>query len=273
MSLYESAISHSGAGALEASPLATPSPAFGGWAELYWRFRPIYPTAVFDLLSALLKGRAELCVELGAGSGQATVCLLDRFAHVIAVEPDAAMAKLMPAPPRLTGVIATAEAYAGPDRPADAVVAASSLHWMDQAQIVPKAAGWLRPGGAFFAFGYGAIQYPGAGGAVHRCLQRHAQRSRAHVDRRLTDFAPYGDVLEASGAFSHVDSFELYADHRWSARELAGFLVSTSYGQATAQASGDAAGYFEDLAAAIARASAGKAVAVRFPIQGAFGLV
>lgn len=249
-----------------------PSPAFGAWAELYWRFRPIYPIAVFDLLSALTKGRAELCVELGAGSGQATVCLLDRFSEVIAVEPDADMARLMPKLPRLSPVVTSAESYAGPDRPVDAVVAASSLHWMDQERIVLRAADWLRPGGVLFAFSYGAIQYPLVAPAALRVLQKHARRTRSHVDLRLTDFEPYEGALLACGAFVHVDSFELYAEHRWSARELAGFLVSTSYGQAVALASGDAAGYFEQLSGEIAAAADGRPVLVRFPIQGAFGL-
>jgi trans-aconitate methyltransferase len=220
-----------------------------------------------------MKGRADLCVELGAGSGQATVCLLERFREVIAVEPDADMARLMPTLPRLHKAIASAEAYRGPDRPVDAVVAASSLHWMDQAQIIPQASRWLRPGGVMFAFSYGAIQYPAVTSAALRVLQRHARLARAHIDPRLSDYEPYEAAFAASGAFSQVESFELYAEHRWSARALAGFLVSTSYGQAMAIATGDAQGYFDELSAALSAATEARPVNVRFPVQGAFGVI
>lgn len=255
-----------------AARLSSRSPAFGAWADLYWRFRPIYPQAVFTLLSALVKPRAALCVELGAGSGQATTCLLNRFERVVAVEPDAAMAKLMPHVARLDTLISSAEAYPGPDRPADAVVAASALHWMDQEQIVRRAGDWLRPGGVFFVFNYGAVQLPGAAASVQRVLQRHAQTSRAHADSRLSDFAPYGDTLEAAGCYRDVDTFELFADHRWSARELAGFLMSTSYGHAAAVSSGDASAYFQRLIDDLDAASEGRVLSVRFPIDGGFGL-
>lgn len=249
-----------------------PGPEFGAWAELYWRFRPIYPAPVFALLSALVRDRARLCIELGAGSGQATTSLLERFERVIAIEPDAAMAKLMPHAPRLETLIVAAEEYAGPDQRADAVVAASALHWMDQSAITGRAAGWLRPGGVFMAFSYGAVQVPGAPAAVQRVLHRHAQRTRAHVDPRLSHFAPYHRSLEASGAYHGVETFELFADHRWGARELAGFLMSTSYGHAAAVSTGDATAYFQALVDELTGAYDGRALCVRFPIDGAFGL-
>jgi trans-aconitate methyltransferase len=247
-----------------------PVPAFGAWAELYWRFRPIYPAAVFDLLHQATLGHHRLCVELGAGSGQATTCLMDRFDHVIAVEPDQAMARLLPDLPRLTKVTCPAEAYQGPGRAADAVVAASSLHWMDQDLVTGLAATWLRPGGVLFAFSYGAIQYPHAGAALHQALQRHAKRTRAHVDSRLSDFTPYATSISGAAAYGPVETFELYADHCWSGRELAGFLLSTSYGQALAASTGDADGYFEALCLELTAAATARPITVRFPIEGAF---
>lgn len=250
---------------------ARDGPRFGAWAELYWRFRPVYPAPVFAQLATIAPSRA-LCVELGAGSGQATASLLELFDHVVAVEPDDAMAQLLPAAPGLSRVIARAEDYQGPSAPADAVVAASALHWMDQAHITTQAGDWLKPGGAFFAFNYGAVQYPHASPAALRVLQEHAQRTRSHVDSRLMDFTPYDDALRAAGCYTDVRRFEVYADHRWSPRALAGFLMSTSYGQAMAIASGDADGCFEDLAIALSAANGGKAILVRFPIEGAHAL-
>ena len=44
-------------------------------------------------MSALVGGRDGLCIELGAGSGQATLDLAARFKRVVAVEPDAKLAR------------------------------------------------------------------------------------------------------------------------------------------------------------------------------------
>ncbi len=66
---------------------------FGEVAELYDRHRPTYPPALIDDLVAeaqLNGGRAVL--EVGAGTGKATVLFAQRGIPVVAVEPNAEMA-------------------------------------------------------------------------------------------------------------------------------------------------------------------------------------
>ena len=66
---------------------------FGQVAELYARSRPGYLPQVFDdliRLSGLPEGGDIL--EIGPGTGQATVPLAERGYRVTGVEPDAAMA-------------------------------------------------------------------------------------------------------------------------------------------------------------------------------------
>lgn len=249
------------------------APAFGAWANLYQKHRPAYPAKVFDRLDAVTGGASGLCIELGAGSGQATADLVQRFSHVVAVEPDAAMARLIPASPRLDVRIAPAEAVELPERTADAVVAAASFHWMDQAAVARRAARWLAPGGVFFAFVMGRVQFPDAPRAVAERVNFEMIRARAHVDERLWSWTPYTEALRQSGVFAATSGFELYADYAWTPAEAAGFLASMSFAQPLAHASGDPDGYLEALTQDLARAARHRPIAARIPIEGAYGRV
>src|ERR1700742_1269450 len=66
---------------------------FGEVAELYDRHRPTYPAELVDDLVALagLDGSRPV-LEVGAGTGKATVLFASRGIPVIAVEPSAEMA-------------------------------------------------------------------------------------------------------------------------------------------------------------------------------------
>ena len=62
-------------------------------AELYDRARPRYPTGLFDDLAELAGiGPGSSVLEIGPGTGQATVALAERGCRVVAVELGAALA-------------------------------------------------------------------------------------------------------------------------------------------------------------------------------------
>lgn len=247
------------------------APSFGDWAQAYRRYRPTYPASVFAYLCELVGQRRDVCVELGAGSGQATGDLLPLFGEVIAVEPDAAMARLIPPDPRLTISVERGEDVRLPPACADAVVAAAALHWMDEAAILKAAGAWLRPGGVFFAFGFGPPQYPAAPAGLASLLGQLRRDQRVHEHAVLTGIRPYRETLGESGVFAQTGARETYASFVWTPQELAGYLVSTSGGQARARASGDAARHGDLLAEAIAEAARGP-IRVRFPVEIAYGV-
>jgi SAM-dependent methyltransferase len=117
--------------------------------DLYDRVRPGYPSALFaDLagLAGLHPGSTVL--EVGCGTGQATRSLVELGYAVTAVEPGADMAAL--ARRRLPGVEienATFEEWDDRGRRFDALVAASSWHWVDPAVGRRRAPEVLKPGG------------------------------------------------------------------------------------------------------------------------------
>jgi SAM-dependent methyltransferase len=76
--------------------------------------------------------------------------LTERFAHVRAVEPDARMrAVLAERAPGAEVVGGRAEEIPAGDASFDAVIGASSWHWVDETLALPEVARVLRPGGRF----------------------------------------------------------------------------------------------------------------------------
>lgn len=110
---------------------------FDAVAEDYQRVRPTYPAEVFDDLVALarLSPGARL-LEVGCGTGQATLPLAERGFNIVAVELGERMASLtrrravgFPAVHVLRGAFEDWEP-AGADE-FDAVVSFAAFHWVD----------------------------------------------------------------------------------------------------------------------------------------------
>ncbi|MFF3916905.1 class I SAM-dependent methyltransferase [Streptomyces sp. NPDC001852] len=122
-------------------------------AELYDRARPGYPPGLYDDLADLAGARpGSRVLEVGCGTGQATVPLARQGCRITAVEAGPSMAAL--ARRNLAGagtaevVTAEFEKWPLPDEPFDTVLSATAFHWIDPAVRVAKAADALRPGGA-----------------------------------------------------------------------------------------------------------------------------
>ncbi|SHG87933.1 class I SAM-dependent methyltransferase [Streptoalloteichus hindustanus] len=122
-------------------------------AELYDRCRPTYPPALFDDLAALVPlTPASRVLEIGCGTGQATLPLARLGCAVTAVELGAEMAavarrKLVPFP-SVRFEVTSFEEWPLPAEGFDLVLAATSFHWVDPAVRTAKAADALRPDGA-----------------------------------------------------------------------------------------------------------------------------
>ena len=121
-------------------------------AERYDRARPGYPAALFDDL-AELAGIGPGCrvLEIGCGTGQATVPLAERGCEIVAVELGAGLADVarrnLARFPAVQVVTAAFERWPLPAEPFDVVFSATAFHWIDPAVRVVKSADALRPGG------------------------------------------------------------------------------------------------------------------------------
>jgi SAM-dependent methyltransferase len=126
--------------------------------ELYDRARPTYPAEVFDDLAALahLPAGARI-VEIGCGTGQATLALAERGYRVTCVELGAGLAgaarrKLS----RFSGVEvinANFETWEPAHAGFDAVVAFTAFHWIRPDLRYERSASLLREGGILAVVG------------------------------------------------------------------------------------------------------------------------
>ena len=122
-------------------------------AERYDRVRPIYEAQIFDDLAALagLDSRSRI-LEIGCGTGQATVALAQRGYRITAVELGARLAEIARrnlADYRDVEVtVAAFEEWPLAEQQFDAVVSANAFHWINRVVRVPKAAEALRSGGS-----------------------------------------------------------------------------------------------------------------------------
>lgn len=122
---------------------------FDAEALAYDRFRPRYPEALFDDLLSLVDSPSPTAIEIGAGTGIATVPLVERGVRVLAVEPSASMAEILTEKLRdEVEVIVDRFQDWVPDRVADLVVAFNAWHWVDPRIAVDRVAEVVRPGGA-----------------------------------------------------------------------------------------------------------------------------
>ena len=101
-------------------------------AELYDRARPRYPPALFDDLADLTGiGPGSRILEIGPGTGQATLPLAERGCRVVAVELGADLAAVarrnLARFPTVEVVTAAFEDWPLPSEPFDLVLASGSM--------------------------------------------------------------------------------------------------------------------------------------------------
>jgi SAM-dependent methyltransferase len=173
-------------------------------------------------------------LEIGSGTGQATLPLAERNYHVTAIElgPNlAAVARRKVAGfPNVAVIVAAFEDWPLPPEPFDAVVSATAFHWLDPSMRVTKAADALRPEGSLATISTNHID----GGDsqffidVQDCYRRWV---RGSGDIRLPTAAeiPADSAdLEHSGLFEPPTFRRFEWEQPYSAREYLALLSTYS---------------------------------------------
>ena len=124
---------------------------FTGKAEGYSKFRPRYPGALLDYLTASdsLKD-GSVIADVGAGTGILTGQLLDRGFTVLAVEPNGDMRRIAERDlgfhPAFRSINGTAENTTLPNGSVDLVTVAQAFHWFDRDRFQTECRRILKPG-------------------------------------------------------------------------------------------------------------------------------
>ena len=138
---------------------------FNKIADLYGQVRQGYPAVLFADLWDLGELRQDARVlEVGCGTGQASLDLAQRAGTVLALDPGplliARAEDMRPPDSKLTYLVSRFEDYTPEPEAFDLVASAQAWHWVDPAIGFPKAATALKPGGAFAIFGHVPMTLP-----------------------------------------------------------------------------------------------------------------
>ncbi|RCG31104.1 class I SAM-dependent methyltransferase [Sphaerisporangium album] len=205
-------------------------------AELYERARPGYPVAMFDdLAEVACIGSGCGVLEIGCGTGQATVPLAEWGCRIVAVELGAAMAEI--ARRKLSRfhqaevVVSSFEDWPLPERPFDVVLSATAFHWIDPYVRVDKSANAMRVGGTLATINTHHI----AGGSdaffreVQECYERFDSKTPKgitlpHSSHVLRDSAE----LDDSERFGPVRFFRYERDIEYTTEQYLDLLRTYS---------------------------------------------
>ena len=198
--------------------------------ELYDRVRPVYPAAVFDDLVELARVPDRgLILEIGCGTGQATLPLAERGFEVVCVELGERLAALarrkLTAFPNVKVVNAPFESWEPSEPSFDAVVAFTAFHWIDPEVRYEKSARVLRDGGSLAVVTTRHVLPPG-GDEFFVDVQEDYDAVVPSEDNRPPplpdDVADLRADIEASGRFRTV----AVRRHLWEVRYTAEEYIS-----------------------------------------------
>jgi SAM-dependent methyltransferase len=177
--------------------------------------RPGYPKRVFEVLTERCGlGPGTRVLEIGPGTGQATLPMLERGAEVTAVEPGAALARrLVERTSRraIEVVVSRFEAVEMREATFDLVASATAFHWVDLSIGVERCARYLRDDG-WLALWWTFWGDPDRLDLFHDALQPilevkapHLIAEEAGTRAYMRDVAARAAEFEQSAAFDAVE--------------------------------------------------------------------
>jgi SAM-dependent methyltransferase len=204
--------------------------------ELYDRARPTYPEGLFDDLEALADlGESARLLEVGCGTGQATLPLARRGYSILCVELGselAAFARRKLAPfPAVDVINANFETWEPERGEFDAIVAFTAFHWVDPDVRYEKAARLLRDGGSLAIGGTLHVQRPDGDAFWAEVQEDYNAIVPSDANRPPPppeDIESLRDEIEASGRFEYVAWCTYLWDQPYTADEYISLLDTYS---------------------------------------------
>jgi SAM-dependent methyltransferase len=209
---------------------------FGEDASRYDRCRPGYPSRLFDDLAVLIHaGLGARVLEIGCGTGQATLPLARLGCSIIAVELSADMTAIarqhLAEFPAAQVVVSAFEDWPLPNDRFDIVLSATAFHWLDPDVRMTKAADALRPEGTLALISTHHV----AGGTdpffveVQRCYERFVPDTPPDLRLPTSHEVPVDPAeFDRSRRFGPVQFHRYEWDQTYSTREYIDLLLTYS---------------------------------------------
>lgn len=186
----------------------------------YDKWRPTYVKEMFDdIIGYSELNDSKSALEIGIGTGQATLPFLKTGCSVTAVELGKNMAEFVEKKfsdySNFKVINTSFESFAAKNNSYDIIYSATAFHWIPQDVGLPKVYSLLKPGGTIAVF----RNHPFVNredGELHRMIRKVYAKYRP-TNKKLTEFdgstcRQYADTLSSYG-FKDVET-KLYKDTR-----------------------------------------------------------
>lgn len=240
---------------------------FSTQASIYARFRPGYPSQLFDFLFGLCHN-FDCAWDCATGNGQIAGVLAARFRQVEATDISEKQLQQAIPKPNIRYRIEAAESPSFPHNSFDLITVGQSAHWFQFDKFYPEARRVLRPGGVLALVGYNLLKIDEPTDSVIKHLYSSILGTYWDAERRLVDEA----YTTIPFPFQEITLPDMAMTYEWSFDHMLGYLETWSALQHYVRKNGRSP-LDEAFLAELRQAWPENAIkTVRFPIFGRIGL-
>ncbi|KAM9961082.1 hypothetical protein ACTFIW_010258 [Dictyostelium discoideum] len=132
---------------------------FGSVSESYKSFRPTYNGELYSIIDSYCDEKRDLAIDVGAGSGQATVKLAKLFKKVIGFDQSENQLKLAEKAENVEYRLSSAEKIDLPSGSVDLITVATAAHWFDLPVFYEESKRLLRENGSLIIWCYNVLEF------------------------------------------------------------------------------------------------------------------
>jgi ubiquinone/menaquinone biosynthesis C-methylase UbiE len=234
---------------------------FSKQSEVYARYRPHYPEALYTLLAQLVENHS-LAWDCATGNGQMALGLAEFFERVVATDASAdQIAQAIPHP-KIQYAVAAAESSGLPNESVDLITVALAVHWFDRERFWKEAHRVLRPGGVLTILGYAEIDLVDLPIRGRQILETYREQMDPFFPSEIQLVIDQYQGLDFPFDELHVHPPKM--EMRWSAEQLLGNARSWSASQRFAEMHGEE--LFNTVARDLTEALGEETYTVRWPL-------
>ncbi|KAM9986958.1 hypothetical protein ACTFIY_011383 [Dictyostelium cf. discoideum] len=131
---------------------------FGSVSKSYKNFRPTYNDELYSIIDSHCDEKRDLSIDIGAGSGQATVKLAKYFKKVIGFEPSQGQIENAEKADNVEYRLSAAEKIDLPSGSVDLITVAQAAHWFNLPVFYEESKRLLRENGSLIIWSYGLMK-------------------------------------------------------------------------------------------------------------------